>query len=191
MSYVTLAEPCRRARSNGLHCTASHGCPCRDCVARRGSCRRWCCGGRLSASPVLRVVQKLWEAAPGAIDAMARRLLCLLLATTEAMKTKKTVSKPTSWTYLERFCFSATPEDQEEKTGDPPVLELHANFELKVKHRGGSLLMYFEEGANHSHQLPTRLSRSCRWKRGTRRPRWPTTSSWSTGRRRRPRRSRT
>ena len=64
------------------------------------------------------------------------------------MKTKKTVSKPTSWTYLERFCFSATPEDQEEKTGDPPVLELHANFELKVKHRGGSLLMYFSEGAN-------------------------------------------
>ena len=67
---------------------------------------------------------------------------------TIAMKTKKTVSKPTSWTYLERFCFSATPDDQEEKTGDPPVLELHANFELKVKHRGGSLLMYFSDGAN-------------------------------------------
>ena len=79
---------------------------------------------------------------------MARRLLCLLLATTEAMKTKKTVSKPTSWTYLERFCFSETPEDQKEKAGDPPVLELHANFELKVKHRGGSLLMYFSEGAD-------------------------------------------
>ena len=79
---------------------------------------------------------------------MARRLLCLLLPTINAMKTKKTVSKPTSWTYLERFCFSATPDDQEEKTGDPPVLELHANFELKVKHRGGSLLMYFSEGAN-------------------------------------------
>ena len=79
---------------------------------------------------------------------MAHRLLCLLLATTEAMKTKKTVSKPTSWTYLERFCFSETPEGQEEKAGDPPVLELHANFELKVKHRGGSLLMYFSEGAD-------------------------------------------
>ena len=64
------------------------------------------------------------------------------------MKTKKTVSKPTAWTYLERFCFSETPEEQEEKAGDPPVLELHANFELKVKHRGGSLLMYFSEGAD-------------------------------------------
>ena len=60
---------------------------------------------------------------------MARRLLCLLLATTEAMKTKKTVSKPTSWTYLERFCFSETPEDQEEKPGDPPVLRLKAELE--------------------------------------------------------------
>ena len=61
---------------------------------------------------------------------MAHRLLCLLLPTLNAMKTKKTVSKPTSWTYLERFCFSETPEGQEEKPGDPPVLELHANFEL-------------------------------------------------------------
>jgi len=64
------------------------------------------------------------------------RLLAFLLTQTLALRNKKTIRKPGPWTYLERFCFAATPDGEE---GD-------SAFELEVKHRGGSLLLYFDEG---------------------------------------------